>query len=291
MYETIAVIGLGSLGGFLCKHLSELQFVKKLVIVDFDKVSNKDTFKTIYQPRDVDDYKVDALSWILKDNVLIDPLNFRYEEGATHLPKCDLVIDCRDEVCNRKDEIDARIYISQKVLIIDCRKRVQIPQSYIGSYSVNLTKTEINRAAFFAAQIIENNAIEDAINNQLIQRINLDMIKDIMSKSISESMSNKVDMIYDTSQFSTRIHGLEQNIKPILTMNSRYDTEVYIGEKSSKDNTKLIIPKQKLRNSLDLLQEIKELMDRQPGVTNFLITIRKSNGRQHVELLEETGAA
>ena len=40
----ITVIGTGSFGGFLCKHLSELESVKQLYIIDNDIVEAKQKY-------------------------------------------------------------------------------------------------------------------------------------------------------------------------------------------------------------------------------------------------------
>ena len=52
-----------------------------------------------------------------------------------------------------------------------------------------------------------------------------------------------------------------------------------------------VIPKNSLNNSLDVIQSLTNLVTLQPGVSNFIVTVRKENGKDYVELLEETGAA
>jgi len=39
------------------------------------------------------------------------------------------------------------------------------------------------------------------------------------------------------------------------------------------------------------MTRLSEIVRRQPGVSNFIVTIRKKHGKPYVELLEETGAA
>ena len=67
----ILVIGVGSFGGFLCKHLSELESVKELFIVDFDSVEPKNARNSVYSISQVGEYKVDALKEIIQDDVLV----------------------------------------------------------------------------------------------------------------------------------------------------------------------------------------------------------------------------
>jgi tRNA A37 threonylcarbamoyladenosine dehydratase len=166
VYKTVTVIGLGSLGGFLTKYISELSYVRNITLVDFDTVEGKNVFDSIYNYTNIGEYKVDALYDIIKDDVAVTKLNQKYIEGQTYLPESDLVIDCRDVVCDRDREIDVRFYIAEKSLVIDCRKTVRNVCSYDGHYSIQLTKSEINKAAFYSAQIIESGHIKDMIKNK-----------------------------------------------------------------------------------------------------------------------------
>ena len=104
MIKKVTVIGLGTLGGFLCKHLSELENIKEIVIVDFDKIESRDVYRSIYSISNIGEYKVDALSEIIESNVTVTKLNKKYIEGKTKIPKSDLVIDCRDFVYDRHTE-------------------------------------------------------------------------------------------------------------------------------------------------------------------------------------------
>ena len=303
MYNKVTVIGLGTLGGFLCKNISELDCVKELTIIDHDVVEGKNVFKSIYSSSHIGEYKVNALADIIDDDVAVTKINQSYREGKTILPKSDLVIDCRDVVCNRKTEIDVRFYISGKILIIDCRQNVYNTQSYEGSYSVSLTKGEINKAAFFASQIIENGDIKNMISNKLIQKVDLNLLKDIMSKSIKRSIENRIDMIYEATATSQRLQCINENVNPILNLNSQQDIEVFVGQRSKTLENKIIkfpkiaktkhavLPQKSLKDSTDVIKALSDLILLQPGITNFIVTMRRRNGQTYVELLEETGAA
>ena len=306
--KRIAIIGLGTLGGFLSKHISELDSVKELVIMDYDLVETKDIYKSIYDHSKVGELKVTALKEIIGDDVLVMDFNHKYKEGKTKLPECDLVIDCRDFVCDRLGEIDVRLYISGTVLIIDCRKIVKNKCQYDGAYTINLSKTEINKAAFFATQIIDSDQIENLMKNNLIQRLDLNLFPELMQKAIKESLDNKIDIIYELSDGSERLHCLEENIKPILNLNKRQDVDVFVGgkPKPKKFPTKLLekfimpgvattkhelIPANSLKSSNDVISNLATLVKKQGGVSNFIVTIKKVNGDQYIELFEETGAA
>lgn len=305
MFRKVTVIGIGTLGGFLCKHLSDLNAVKEIVVVDPDIVETKNVFSSIYNSHHVGDYKVNALADIINDDVAVTKINQKYIEGKTFLPQSDLVIDCRDVVCDRYKEIDIRFYISRKVLIVDCRKQVQNSCSYDGTYSLQLSKGEINKAAFYAAQLVDSSEIFEMMKNQMIQRVDLHLLPSVMSRAIRRTMENKMDIIYENSDVSPRLKCVEDNIKPILELNRSKPVDVYVGEKPETstlqrlfnrmpavaETTYALIPANSLNTSRDVMKRLSDLIELQPGVSNFIVTVRRENGKTFVELLEETGAA
>ncbi len=303
--KRIAVIGLGTLGGALCKNISEMESIDELVVVDYDKVEGKNIHNSIYNASHIGEMKVDALTEIFGNDVHVIPKNMKYKEGETSLPKCDLVVDCRDIVCNRGKEIDVRLYISGRILIIDCRKNVKTQYNYEGSYRNKLKRSELNKAGFFAAHIICSNQIKEMLSNQMIQRVDLNLIPSIIGKAVKRSLDNRIDIIYDGAD---RLHCLEENIKPIMNLVRTKDVDVYIGEKDSKElrvdsnkpackiiefpKTKYaVIPYNSLKNSTDLIHVLTDIVQKQHNLVNFIVTVRELNGESFVELIEETGAA
>lgn len=299
MYNVVTVIGIGTLGGFLTKNISELDFVKQINLVDHDTVEGKNVFKSIYRPTNIGEYKVDALARNIEDDVTVTKFNMEYIEGVTPLPKSDLVIDCRDIVCNRGKEIDVRFYISGRILIVDCRGITKTTCDYDGSYAINLKKNEIKKAAFFASQLIEDDDIERMITNGLVQKVDLDILSSVMTKSIQRTIDNRIDMIYETTGTTQRLQCIEENVKPILEINRIKPIEVFVGEKPKKDEWPIkfaetkyaIVPKGSMLNSSDVITTLTEIVDRQPGVANFIVSVRRKNENEYIELLEETGAA
>jgi len=307
--KRIAVIGLGTLGGALCKNIAEMESIDELIIIDYDYVESKNIHNSIYNASQIGETKVDALKEILKDNVHVIPLNAKYKEGKTLLPKCDLVVDCRDIVCDRGSEIDVRLYITGKILIIDCRKNIRTQYNYEGSYQRHLSKSELNKAGFFAAQILCNDQIKQLQRNKSIQKIDLNLLPSIISKAMKRSIENRVDIIYEAIDGSDRLQCIEENIQPIMKLNKAKDIDVYIGERQEKDlriqtpyrpvdtlpevaKTKYaVIPKHSLTNSKDLINVLSGIVKKQNNIVNFIVTVRKENGVSFVELLEETGAA
>ncbi len=296
----ILIIGVGSFGGFLCKHLSELESVKELFIVDYDFVEPKNARSSIYSISQVGEYKVDALKEIIQDDVLVKEFKAKYEEGKTKLPKVDLVIDCRDIVCDRANEIDMRLYISGKILVIDCRKNIKCHQEYEGSYSINLSKSEIRRAAFFAAQVIDSQQMSNLLHNRLIQTVDLNVLPDIIHKSIKETLENKSDLLYEVFDQTDRIHGLQENIAPIMKINKINDVRVVIGEKPKgilnlptfAETKNSIIERGSLKTSTDLVETLTNLVKQKGDFMNFIVLVKEGHdGKPYIELLEETGGS
>ncbi len=307
--KRIAVIGLGTLGGALCKNISEMESIDELIIVDYDKVESKNIHNSVYKASQIGETKVDALKEIIENDVHVIPNNMKYKEGKTPLPKCDLIIDCRDIVCDRGNEIDVRLYISGKILIIDCRKNIKTQYNYEGSYRRHLSKSELNKAGFFAAQIICSDQIKNLLSNKTVQRLDLNLLPSIINKAMKKSLDNRIDIIYETVDGSERLQCLEENIQPIMNLVRTKDVDVYIGEKESKEmclvkpfrkvdkvpevtKTKYaVIPHNSLRNSNDLIHALSKIVKKQHNLVNFIVTLRTLEGETFVELLEETGAA
>ena len=61
MYSNICVIGLGSLGGYLAKNLSELETMKNLLLIDYDTVEQENIKNSIYSQRDIGKLKTEAI--------------------------------------------------------------------------------------------------------------------------------------------------------------------------------------------------------------------------------------
>lgn len=296
----IAVIGIGSLGGILTKHISETDFIDEIALIDFDVVESKNVHSSVYTASQIGEYKVDALAEIIEDDVDVIKIKEKYKEGKTCLPKCDIILDCRDVVCSRGTEIDIRLYISGKTLILDSRNNIKTKNSYVGSYRRMLTKGELNKAGFFAAQIICSNELENMKRNQTVQRIDLNLLPSIINKSLKVTDENKIDIIYE-SKGTERLHCIEENINPILNINKKQDIPVYVGERDSYFTDSFpklrkmdvpTIPRYKLKSSEDLIFTLTDIVKLQNNIMNFIVTIRKDeDGQPFIELLEETGAA
>jgi len=300
--KRIAVIGLGTLGGAVCKNISTMESIEELVIVDYDVLESRNIHNSVYNASQIGETKVDALTELIENDIGVIPIHEKYKERKTKLPECDLVVDCRDVVCNRGNEIDVRLYITGRILIIDCRKNIRSQYHYKGSYRNQLSKSELNKAGFFASQIICSDQIKEMKQNQLVQRIDLNLLPSIIDQAMKTSNKNRIDIIYD-SDVGDRLHCLEENIDPILCLNQTKDVEVFIGERNLDPFRQMqrlpqvaktkydVIPQNSLRNSNDLIYALSKIVKEQCNIVNFIVTLRSVNGETFVELLEETGAA
>ena len=64
--KTIGIIGVGSLGGFTANAISYLDEVKKLYLIDHDKVLKKNLQNSIFREKDVDRLKVDVIEELIE---------------------------------------------------------------------------------------------------------------------------------------------------------------------------------------------------------------------------------
>lgn len=285
MVKSIVVIGLGTLGGFVVEALSNLEGVEKIVIIDHDTVEKRNLKNSIYRQIDIGISKVEALTDIINEkNSEIEILGFKsmYIEGETKLPKTDLILDCRDYTYNRKSEIDARLYISSRYLIVDCRKNVnyKIPQP--GKYLTELTKDDLRYASSTVSMLVHSNTIQSLMNNQAVQKYELDYVKHIDKYMY--------DIVYDNVIEGDKFINLPEKIVPILDMNKKKDIQVFLGSRVFPVAER-VIPKKSLTSSRDLIVNLASVINLQCEFNNFIISVFQDGSKVFVELIPETGAA
>jgi len=297
MFNNICIIGIGTLGGFVCKHLAEQEVVKEITVIDDDIVQSKNTYNSIYGTGMIGEYKVDCMERMLKNIIPIIKMRQKYFEETTQIPKnIDLVIDCRDELYDRNGKIDVRLFISNRTLVFDCRKILIYSNKYKGEYSIQLTKDELNRAGFFAAQLISSGSVRDFIKNEIIHTLNLEILPKLAKESSEKSIAARTDLIYERPE-KFNIHGLDRNLKSILEINRYQPIEVYIGEKNNfltKNAPRTnftVIPKNSLNTPIDLNGFFEKFLSENNITKNFIIIFKIENNNHFIELLEETGAA
>jgi len=213
-YKSVTIIGLGTLGGYTAEAIVDIEGIEKIVIVDHDVVESKNLKNSIYRQIDIDNLKALALKEILNEknnDVYIQVEPIKYIEGETILPKTDLVIDCRDITYNRYEEINARFYISSRYLIGDFRQSVNYEDEVEGKYLTQLTKNDLKQAASIIAMLIYSNTIKTLINNEKVQKYELDYIKHLQDSSY--------DIIFEEHENSNKFVNLKDKVIPIIDTN------------------------------------------------------------------------
>lgn len=297
-YESVCIIGLGSLGSFLYKHLSYNEEIKKLILIDPQTVEEDNLNSSFFRNNDIGEPKVECLL------NRVDPLYKRtqifqseYNEGTTKLPPCDLVIDCRDFICSRKQEIDVKFYIDERSLVIDCRQFVN-RKSHPGSYYMVLKKSEIREAAFIAYKLISTPKIlNKMINNQVLQSLNIDETISNIFQDIKLKNSN--DLVYETHKGLEKIHSFEDYINTTVQEAQKKDIDVFVGEEHiwkkfsfmsvTTSPEYAVIPKGS--DTTQTLEIIADLISKQKEDLEYSMSLSSKGGKVSVLLIRETGAA
>jgi len=285
VYKTITVIGLGTLGGFITDAISNSEIIEKIEIIDHDIVETKNLKNSIYRQIDVGLAKTEALKDIIlskNSNTNVDVRSEKYIEGKTILSKSDLVLDCRDITYDRTSEIDARLYISSRYLIVDCRKNVKYTNKRVGKYIVELSKDDLRYAASIISMAIHSGTITSLLRSKSVQKYELDYVKHIDNY--------KCDLLYENLIDEEKFINLPDKIVPIIELNKLSDVNVFLGSKVLPI-TERIIPKNTLQTSGDVILNLASVATSQCDFNNFIVSLFKEGNQVFIELIPETGAA
>lgn len=287
MYSCICIIGLGGLGGFLAKNLSELETTKKLILIDYDKVESENIKNSIYTKKDIGLFKTEAIFKKIENDIETEIINEKFIENLSNIPQCDLILDCRDFTYERIN-IDARLYMTFRTLIIDCRKNVKYSKQYEGKYLSRLSKADLNLAALNTTILIGNGIFSLLLKNQTVHEIPIDYISENTKSSVEK---NKNDIIYDNNNFEGKLINLHKNYSSIIDINKKNDLTICVGSKVSPYVEKNI-SKNKFMTINDIISNFHSILKTIPFQFNYyIITIVNHNGRFYIELLPETGSA
>jgi len=283
VYRSVTIIGVGTLGGFVAEAISNLESVEELVIVDHDIVEAKNLSNSIYRQIDVALLKVDALKEIIT-NVKVNTFAIKFDERKdhTHLPKTDLVLDCRDSTYNRGSYIDSRLYISSRYLIVDCRKNVNYREQLYGRYIETLTKNDLQYASMTVSMLLHSGTIQTLINLKSVQKYELDYVKKIDKC--------RYDVLYENTSKHDKFVNLPDKIIPILDLNKKHDLNVVVGSKSMP-MSQTVIPMGALKNGNDLIMNLDSVTRLPCDFKNYVVSFTKEYNKILVELIPETGAA
>lgn len=281
VYRSVTVIGVGTLGGFVAEAISNLEGLETLVVVDHDIVEVKNLSNSIYRPIDIDLLKVDALKDIIS-NVQVESYPMMFEEGKTSLPRTDLVLDCRDSTYNRGSYIDARLYISSRYLIVDCRKDVHYKEQLYGRYIETLTSDDLRYASMTVSMILHSGTIKSLIDLKSVQKYELDYVKKIDTC--------RYDVLYENVAGDDKFVNLPDKIIPILELNKKHDLNVVVGSKNMP-MSQTVIPMGSLKNGNDLITNLDSVTRIPCNFKNYVVSFTQEYNQIVVELIPETGAA
>jgi len=296
--NTVTIIGTGTLGGHLCKHLAESSKINKLILIDKDTVDVKDTEIGIFQPVDIHEPKVHVLyHMFLNYNIEIEPRVEFYIENNTKLDNSDLTIDCRNIFRKRDLNVDMKMFLSERFLILDFQKKYENTSLLKGEYSVQFSKHEISKAAYYATNLICSDVIDELLKGQSIKYIDIDIIQSMMLKSIHEA-KDKPNIIYDLDKDVKRLSKLDEVIQPILKRNKETSLRVAIQEKESivrkvfkmpkVAKTKYqLIPQGSLKQPEDVINVLKKAIENKSKTLRFLPVLIDDE----IHVLQDTGGA
>lgn len=290
MTEEVAVVGLGSLGSYFCENLCKLENIRRIIIVDFDKVQQKNLSLSPYRKEDIGKPKVDALQKLLLErnpDVEVVKMNTKFEEGKTKIPDIDLVVDCRDFTYDREKQIDARLSISSRYLLVDCRKEVSYRTGYSGSYPLDIERKDIIDAAEFAGSLVRKGLLEKMVEKKKVFAIELDYLESLLSRSLNQMVKQK-DILFDVSSRNIeRFSNLLDCIDPIISMNKLSRVTMYVGNKKFPISEKTF-PRKTFKTFNDVIGVLERMVS-PLDYKNYLILVNERF--RSIELVSEQAVA
>lgn len=294
MYKDIVIIGLGSLGGFFAENVSRMKGLQYLMLIDPDIVEMKNVGKSIYRRKDIGKKKVDALKEIIENNN--DSLNIvahpiEYHENKVCLPYSDLIVDCRDIICSRSGEIDIRMYISFRTLVLDCKRIFKVSNQRNGRYIQYLNMGELSAAASIAFQIINSGRADDLINKQMIHQISMDYHSTVINNAV-QVYENRPDIVMDHFNGDERIRNLHEMLPMIIESNKVKDLTVIVGQQNCIGDKIKKINRYEMEEYHKVVGTLTEIIQTLPFQSEYYtVVINKDKDEWFIELLPETGAA
>lgn len=290
MYNRIGVIGVGSIGAYIAKHIHDSEITKELFIIDYDFVEIDNLKNSIYKKSDVGKFKVDALLKIIRPNSLtkIKRSRKKYEIGITRIPKCNILIDCRDHTYDRLNDVHVRLYMSTRFLCIDCRTNIKYTDKLDGVYNSCLSKNDLKMASVSFVQLLDHGFIDKMIISKDVFSINIDSTKEEISNTLSFRDENE-GLIIDSNENCDKIVNLIPDCQRILKDNQSMDALFYIGDKDNPIVKKEIL-KNTFKNENDIIKFISSI--KFPfNYPSYYLNVNVNNQILHLNLLPETGAA
>jgi len=285
--SSVTVIGLGSLGGFVCESLSRVESIKKIVAIDYDRVQKKNLSKSIYTSRFVGDSKVYSIKKIVKSlnpNLAVVGVKEKYIEGKAKLPcTTDLVFDCRDFLYDRNGEIDSRLFITSRYVVADCRRKVTYKNHFEGTYNQKVTKLDLVNAANIISSLVESGKIFSIIEKEVVHKVELDYV----CRKAHEILQEKDNMVATPDP---KFIDLEDSLHKILESNKKGSLKMFLGSRESSLMFKEI-QKGSLISPNDVVSLLTQFVQSPFATAGFIVVLHDKQKEAYIELLPETGAA
>lgn len=284
MYRRILISGLGSIGSFVAQGLSYFQDLEKLVIIDPDLVEEHNVSKSIYSSKYVGKNKALALKNILSQTTEaeIEAHQIKYSESNFTSNDIDLIIDCRDILCDRN--IDSlKIFISGRSLIIDGRK-VKYGRTIPGEYTSEINVMDLMNISYIVTKVIETDLVKYLIRNNDLIQIPLDAERSDIEKRLSKIYNrDKTDIIYDLVE-RTRISNIDDVVREISNMSESNRMEIMLDTENGSET--FLLNKGNFNSIYEVIDFISSLIKYEPH-ESFLVSIEG----QRIILTPEIGAA
>jgi len=285
--SSVTVIGLGTLGGFLCDSLSKIESIKKIVAIDYDRVRRKNIGESIYPSKYIGSSKVYGIKRIINfsnPHVEVIGMKEKYIEGKTKLPySTDLVFDCRDFIYDRQGEINCRLFITSRYVILDCRKKVVYNYHFEGTYNQKVSRLDLSNAANIVCSLVENGDIFNILSNEIVHKVELDYA----SRKTHETLQEKEGAV--TTPYPKFI-DLEDSLEKLIENNKKGNVKLFLG---SRDSSLMFreIEKGSLKSAGDVVSSLTRFVDTPFATAGFIVVLHQKQKETYVELLPETGAA
>jgi hypothetical protein len=289
--EHIMIIGIGSLGGFVAKSMSERNYIKTITLVDDDTVDERNLSNSIYTKEDIGKNKTFSLSnKLFSSGKKIETKTMQYNGENISYKDADLIIDCRDILCSVDDNISFKASISGELLIIDCNKNLSYNNETIedGSYSTKLDAEMMQLAALKISRLISSLKIYTLIENNMTHTIDLFSVEKECNFAVSDVKENRMDnVIVDDSQVVKKVTNLFDVSNKLIKLNKTAPIKF--------KNNRLLFEENIPQNSLNNIKDIVEVIDPVinvpiPGHSYFL-KINKVNCNIIVNIIQRDGGA
>jgi hypothetical protein len=284
---SVTIIGLGSLGGYICESLSKISSIKKMIIIDYDRVQKKNIGESIYTSKFIGDSKVYAIKRIISSSnpdLEIIGIKEKYIEGKTKLPcKTNLIFDLRDFIYDRSGEIDTRLFITGRYIVLDCRRKVSYNNHFEGDYNEKVTKLDLANAANIVSSLVENGKIFDLISKEIVHKVELDYAYR-KTNEILQVKDNTVTLI------DPKFIDLEDSLHKIIECNKKGSLKMFLGCKEASLTVKEI-QKGELTTSKDVISSLSRFVESPFATAGFIVVFHEKQKETYIEILPETGAA